>query len=76
MRASEEVRMPGDCVWRREDFIDKAEELLLEAAKANPAHPIIAAYAVQLIVEERQVVRAGGAGGVCTCNMGTCICSI
>ena len=52
LRSAEEIKMPGGEVWRREDFMDKAEDLLFEAATLDPAHPTVAAYASAFLVEE------------------------
>ena len=53
MGPSDVVAMPGGVEWRRGDFVDKAEELLMDAANLLPSHSTVAAYACAFMIEER-----------------------
>jgi len=54
MRQGDSVTMPGGAKWTRADFIDKTDELLLEAASLDPSHPTIVGHACAFLIEERE----------------------
>ena len=54
MRQGDSVTMPGGAKWTRADFIDKTDELLLEAASLDPSHPTIVGHSCAFLIEERE----------------------
>ena len=50
----ETVAMPGGNMWTRDDFVDKAEEFLLAAARLQPTNPVVVGCASCFLIEERE----------------------